>query len=240
MIFDRIKQSPIQFAPASNSAACFVKRTGKVSILGNFMDIIIFFYSTLFGVAVGVLLSIALSILKNRRFNNIVTLAVLLLIYIVAESVMGNGGGVMTALMFGLAISNSNKIFSSLGAKKELGLPGDPFVYIGLIVTLSRQYFFAGVAIFIIIQALRYVLLASLNGVLSLDREELLLSRVVYTSGLPAFIMSQMPMIMDPEGVHFINPEVYPNLAMTVVIGTVLFATIVGPSIVKRQIKIIR
>ncbi len=229
----------------------------KVSILGSFMDIIIiFFYSTLFGVAVGVLWSIALSILKNRRFNNIVTLAVLLLIYVIAESVMGKGGGVMTALMFGLAISNSNKVFSTLGAKKRRMIDTRQlrafheeitffvkaffFVYIGLIVTLSRQYFFAGVAIFIIIQALRYVLLTSLNGVLSLDREELLLSRVVYTSGLPAFIMSQMPMIMDPDGVHFINPEVYPNLAMTVVIGTVLFATFVGPSIVKRQIKIIR
>jgi cell volume regulation protein A len=226
----------------------------KVSILGSFLDIIvIFFYSTLFGVAVGVLWSIALSILKNRRFNNIVTLAVLLLIYVVAESVMGKGGGVMTALMFGLAISNSSKVFSSLGAKRRLltdtrqlkafhdeitfFVKAFFFVYIGLIVTLSRQYFVAGIAIFIIIQALRYVLLTSLNGVLSLDREELLLSRVVYTSGLPAFIMSQMPMIMDPGGVHFINPEVYPNLAMTVVIGTVLFATFVGPSIVKRQIK---
>ncbi len=226
----------------------------KVSLLGSFMDIIIiFFYSTLFGVAVGVLWSIALSILKNRRFNNIVTLAVLLLIYVVAESVMGKGGGVMTALMFGLAISNSSKVFSTLGAKKRLMIDTRQlkafhdeitffvkaffFVYIGLIVTLSRQYFLAGIAIFIIIQALRYVLLTSLNGILSLDREELLLSRVVYTSGLPAFIMSQMPMIMDPGRVHFTNPEVYPNLATTIVIGTVLFATFVGPSIVKRQIK---
>ncbi len=226
----------------------------KVSILGSLMDIIIvFLYSTLFGVAVGVLWSIALSILKNRRFNNIVTLAVLLLIYVIAESVMGKGGGVMTALMFGLAISNSNKVFSTLGAKKRRMIDTRQlrafheeitffvkaffFVYIGLIVTLSRQYFFAGVAIFIIIQALRYVLLTSLNGVLSLDREELLLSRVVYTSGLPAFIMSQMPMIMDPGRVHFTNPEVYPNLATTIVIGTVLFATFVGPSIVKRQIR---
>jgi cell volume regulation protein A len=225
----------------------------NVSLVSSFLGIILVFaYSTSFGLSIGILWSIALSFLKQRRYNNIVTLAILLTIYVIAESVIGEGGGVMTALSFGLVISNLNTIFSKLGLKKPMidvrqirafheeitfFVKAFFFVYIGLIVTLSRQSFLVGIAVFGILQILRFLLMTSLKDFLSLTQHELVLSRVIYTSGLPAFIMSQLPMIMDPMRLHFENPGAYPNLTMPVVLCTVLFATLIGPLIVKQQIK---
>jgi len=226
----------------------------RVSLMDSFVGIVfMFFFSSLFGIGIGLLWSGALSILRHRRFNNMITLAVLLLIYIMAETVMGEGGGVMTALTFGLTITNSTRILSALRLKRKLMIDTRQlrefhdeitffikaffFVYIGLIVTISGQYFVVGLGVFILLQALRYGVLTSVGGVLSLTRRELLLSRVIYASGLPAFIMSQLPMLMDPGKEHFASPEVYPNLAMPIVIFTLLFASLAGPVIVERQLK---
>jgi len=226
----------------------------QVSLMDSFVGIVfMFFFSSLFGIGIGLLWSGALSILRHRRFNNMITLAVLLLIYIMAETVMGEGGGVMTALTFGLTITNSTRILSALRLRRKLMIDTRQlrefhdeiiffikaffFVYIGLIVTISGQYFLVGLSVFILLQALRYGVLTSVGGVLSLTREELLLSRVIYASGLPAFIMSQLPMLMDPGKEHFASPEFYPNLAMPIVIFTLLFASLAGPVIVERQLK---
>ncbi|MFQ6053662.1 MAG: hypothetical protein ACE5OO_05490 [Candidatus Bathyarchaeia archaeon] len=48
--------------------------------------------------------------------------------------------------------------------------------------------------------------------------------------------MSQLPFIFDPDGTYFLNPEIYPNLCMPIVLGTVIFAAIAGPIIAKRQL----
>ena len=57
---------------------------------------------------------------------------------------------------------------------------------------------------------------------------------LIYASGLPAFVMSQLPTILDPEKLFFTNPEIYPSLVMPIVLGTVLFAALSAPSIAKR------
>jgi cell volume regulation protein A len=225
----------------------------QVSIIDSFVEIVFMFvYSSLFGLGFGLIWSGVLSILRHRRFNNMITLAVLFLIYIMAETVMGKGGGVMTALTFGLTVANSNWILSALGLRLKLMVDTRQlrefhdeitffikaffFVYIGLIVTISRQYFIVGLGVFVLLQALRYGVLTSLSPFLSLTRQELLLSRVIYASGLPAFIMSQLPMLMDPGREHA-SPEVYPNLTMPIVIFTLLFASLAGPYIVERQLR---
>jgi hypothetical protein len=60
---------------------------------------------------------------------------------------------------------------------------------------------------------------------------------LIYASGLPAFVMSQLPLIYDPEGLFFTNPEVFPNIVMPIVLGTVLFAAITAPNVAKRLLK---
>jgi hypothetical protein len=48
--------------------------------------------------------------------------------------------------------------------------------------------------------------------------------------------MSQLPMIFDPDRLNFMNPEIYPNLTMPIVLGTVLFGAFAGPIIAKRRL----
>jgi hypothetical protein len=49
--------------------------------------------------------------------------------------------------------------------------------------------------------------------------------------------MSQLPMIFDPNKQYFHNTEIYPNLVMPIILGTVLFAAFNAPSVVKRMLK---
>jgi hypothetical protein len=49
--------------------------------------------------------------------------------------------------------------------------------------------------------------------------------------------MSQLPLIYDPGRQFFLDPEIYPNLVMPIVLGTVLFAAISAPLMAKRLLK---
>jgi hypothetical protein len=109
-------------------------------------------------------------------------------------------------------------------------------VYIGLVVSLSLHYFLIGLAIVALIMAVRYMVATGIGNLLLFSKEERVLSQVVYASGLPAFVMSQLPMIFDPTRTHFINPDIYPNLCMPIVLGTVLYSAILGPLIAKRRL----
>ena len=77
----------------------------------------------------------------------------------------------------------------------------------------------------------RYGLVGVLSGQLGFSSEEKVLSQYVYASGLPAFVMSQLPIIFDPNGVYFSNPEIFPNLCMPIVLGTILYSGLLGPKL---------
>ena len=64
-----------------------------------------------------------------------------------------------------------------------------------------------------------------------------MLSQVVYASGLPAFVMSQLPTIFDPTHEFFKNPQLFPNLCMPIVLGTILYSGLVGPKLAQNALK---
>lgn len=134
----------------------------------------------------------------------------------------------MTALIFGLAITNFRHIMEKVGRdekvlidKKRLREFHDEitffiksfFVYIGVVVSLSWKYAFFGLILVILQVGLRYWIVDVLSGQFGFTREEKTLSQVVYASGLPAFVMSQLPQIFDPEGIYFANAQLYPDHA---------------------------
>lgn len=84
---------------------------------------------------------------------------------------------------------------------------------------------------------LRYGIVDVLSGQFGFTREEKALSQVVYASGLPAFVMSQLPQIFDPEGVFFANTQLYPDLTMPIVFGTIMFSGLIGPKLAERALK---
>jgi len=110
------------------------------------------------------------------------------------------------------------------------------FVYIGVVVSLSVRYAFIGFGLVILQIAMRYGIVAALSRPFSFTREERVLSQVVYASGLPAFVMSQLPQIFDPDCTRFVDPQIYPDLCMPIVLGTILFSGILGPALARRAL----
>lgn len=88
-----------------------------------------------------------------------------------------------------------------------------------------------GFGIVALIFGVRYLVVTGVGTLLLFSKEEKTLSQVVYASGLPAFVMSQLSMIFDPNRTHFINPDIYPNLCMPIVLGTVIYGAQAGPFI---------
>jgi cell volume regulation protein A len=224
-----------------------------VSLSGSLRDIFsIFSLSSLLGFAIGLVWTNMLDRLRRRPFVYMITLAILFPSYITAELLIGEGGGAMTALTLGLTITNYRYIAKRLGLESKVMIDRQRlrefheeitfliksffFVYIGLVVSLSLHYFLIGLAIVALIMAVRYMVATGIGNLLLFSKEERVLSQVVYASGLPAFVMSQLPMIFDPTRTHFINPDIYPNLCMPIVLGTVLYSAILGPLIAKRRL----
>ena len=213
----------------------------------------VFLLSSALGLSVGVIWAKVLDRLRTRHYTYMITLAVLLPFYIFSEHYIGEGGGAMTALIFGLAITNFRYIMEKFGRdekvlidKKRLREFHDEitffiksffFVYIGVVVRLSWRYAFFGLFLVILQMGLRYGIVDVLSGQFGFTREEKALSQGVYASGLPAFVMSQMPQIFDPEGIYFVNAQLYPDLCMPIVFGTIMFSGLIGPKLAQYALR---
>jgi cell volume regulation protein A len=214
-----------------------------VSIVDSLIDIVYtFVLSSAVGLTIGLMWAEVLDKLRGRSLNYIMTLAILFPTYIVAERIIGEGGGPMAALTFGLMLNNYNLILRKIGVKKRTAIDRKRlrefheeityliksffFVYIGLIVTLSERYLIVGVGVLALILFVRCIVVIGVGKAMSFSKQEKILAILIYASGLPAFVMSQLPMIFDPDKQYFINPEIYPNLVMPIVLGTVLFAAL--------------
>ena len=223
----------------------------SVSVVDGLKDIVYtFILSSAVGLAIGVMWAEVLDKLRGRSLNYIMTLAILFPTYILAEHIIGEGGGPMAALTFGLMLTNFNYITRKIGVKRSIKIDKRRlrefheeityliksffFVYIGLIVTLSRRYAIIGLGVLALILFVRYIVVVVVGRTMSFSKQEKILSILIYASGLPAFVMSQLPMIYDPNKQYFLNPEIYPNLVMPIVLGTVLFAALTAPRIAKR------
>lgn len=213
----------------------------------------VFLFSSVLGLVVGIVWARVLDRLRKRPFTYMITLGILLPLYIISEDYIGEGGGAMTALLFGLTITNFRYIMERFGKTEKVMINKKRlrefheeivffvksffFVYIGIVVNLSWKYAFFGFALVILQMGLRYGLVGLLSGELNFTHEEKALSQVVYASGLPAFVMSQLPMIFDPDRIYFKNPELFPNLCMPIVLGTILYSGLIGPKLAENALR---
>lgn len=224
----------------------------NVSLMDGVRDIFgTFTLSSALGLAVGLVWAKVLNRLRNQPFTYMITLAVLLPTYIMSEHWVGEGGGAMTALAFGLAITNYRYIMERLGSDSKVMVDKQRlrefheeitffiksffFVYIGLVVSLSLKYSFIGFGLTLMLMVIRYIVVHLLSKPMAFTNTEKVLSQFVYTSGLPAFVMSQLPMIYDPTGRYFANASIYPDLCMPIVLGTVIYGALAAPAAIKRS-----
>jgi cell volume regulation protein A len=224
-----------------------------VSISEAFKDIFsTFTLSSIFGLFSGVVWAKVLDRLRKRPHTYMITLAILFPLYILTEEIIGDGGGAMAALSFGLGITNYRYLMGKFGVDDKVLIDARRlrefheeitffvksffFVYIGVVVSLSIRYTFIGLGVVILLIAMRFFLVWGLSKPFLFNREERVLSQVVYASGLPAFVMSQLPEIFDPNGQFFLTPGIYPDLCMPIVLGTIIFSGLIGPVFAKRAI----
>jgi cell volume regulation protein A len=227
----------------------------NVSMMDSVRDIFgTFTLSSAFGLGIGLLWAKVLNRLRNRPFTYMITIAILLPTYILSEQWIGEGGGAMTALAFGLAITNYRFIMEKLGDNSKVMVDKQKlrefheeitffiksffFVYIGLVVSLSLDYALIGLGLTLLLMVIRFFVVEVLSRPLKFNVTEKVLSQSIYTSGLPAFVMSQLPMIFDPTGKYFINSSIYPNLCMPIVLGTVIYGALVAPVAIKHGLRV--
>ncbi|RLI08398.1 hypothetical protein DRO42_06420 [Candidatus Bathyarchaeota archaeon] len=224
-----------------------------VSLQDGVKDILFTFtVSSLIGFAVGLIWAQVLDLLRNRPFNYIMTIATLFPTYIVAESLAGHGAGPVSALTFGLTLTNYPYLAKKLGIERKARVEKRRlrefheeitfliksffFVFIGLIVSLSPTFMIYGLALVALLAAVRYVSVTLVAAGLKFSRTESTVTKLIFANGLPALVMSQLPAIYDPERLFFPNPEIYTNLCFPIVIGTVIFGALLGPAIAKRRL----
>jgi cell volume regulation protein A len=228
--------------------------TPQTSLLLGLGDIIYtIVLSSLMGFFAGFLWVMILDKLRERPFNNVLTIALLFPLYMAADEIIGNGGGAVATLLFGLVVANSKDISKRLGMKIEYKVDDQKmrefheeisffirsffFVFVGLIVSIQVGYIIVGLIIVFAIIILRYGVGTFVGRLFNFTETETVLSRLVFAQGLPAFVMAQLPSIYDPLHLFFINPEIYVNLSIPIVLGTVIIDAVFGPVIAKRQLK---
>jgi cell volume regulation protein A len=224
-----------------------------VPIRESFVDIVYtFVVATILGLAFGLTWAEVLAKLYGRPFNYILTIAFLFIAYLFAEAVAGGGGGTLTAFIFGLVLTNYRYVSKRLGLNRSLKLDKRRiiefneeitflfksfyFVYMGLIVTLSYQYLTIGFGVVALLLAVRYAVATGVGRFMGFSREERVISRLAFTLGTSTIVMSQLPILFDPNQLHFLRPEIYPDLCMPIVLGTIFFASIIGPKIALKQL----
>jgi cell volume regulation protein A len=211
-----------------------------------------FLFSSLFGILIGLFWTRILDDIRESGLNYMLTLAVLLPSYILSERLIGEGGGAMTALTFGLAITNYRYIAEKVGMNENIRIDSKKlrefheevtffiksffFVYIGMIVTLSIGNLIIGLTLVGLIMLIRYAISTTVGKIFSFSEKEQVLTRFIFAAGLPSFIMAQLPMIFDPAGEYFPNTGIYADICLPIVLGSVAYSAFIGSYMIKKKI----
>jgi len=229
-------------------------QTPGVPLSDAVKDIVyVFTVSVFIGFGTGVLWVQLLDLIRNRPFNYIMTLAVLFISYIFSEGVGGPGAGAVAALSFGITLTNyplfakrfrlrenvrvERRRLRSFHEEITFLVKSFLFIFVGLEVQLSKEYLIMGLALSAMIGLIRVLSVNVVDGFIKLTDDEAAASRLVFSNGLTALVISQLPMMIDTTGGSFMNPGVFTNLAVPIVIVSSLFGSLVGPKIIRRGMK---
>jgi len=210
----------------------------------------VFMVSVLIGFGTGVVWVQLLDLIRNRPFNYIMTLAVLFFSYILSESLGGPGAGAVAALSFGVTLTNYPLLARRFNLRENVRVERRRlrsfheeitflvksflFIFVGLEVHLSTEYLLMGLALSATIGLMRILSVNLVSGFIKLTDDEAVASRLVFSNGLTALVISQLPLIVDPAGGSFMNARIFTDLAVPIVIASSLFGSLVGPRIVRQ------
>jgi Kef-type K+ transport system membrane component KefB len=110
------------------------------------------------------------------------------------------------------------------------------FVYLGLTVDLTLEYTVVALGIVALMLLVRYMVASGVGSLLNFTVGETVLSRVIFLQGTSALVLSELPGLLDPTG-QSLNLEIYKNFAYPIVLITIIFVSVVGPTLAKRQLR---
>ena len=211
----------------------------------------VFLLGSLLGLAAGFFWVAVLHRFEGRRYNYMLTVSVLFIVYYLAEIIFGEGAGTMASFIFGVTLSNPKRITEEFGFSprieieeivsfnKEIAfvLKSYFFVYTGLIVKLNFNLLYTGITLTGLLIIVRFLVSTGVSNILDFKEVEKNVTRLCYPLGTSALVFAQLPLIYDPNKIAITNPQIYPNLVFYVVLGSILFYSLIAPIIMKRILK---
>jgi cell volume regulation protein A len=187
------------------------------------------------GVGVGFFWLWVLTLLEGEVFDDILTLAIVFLLYFVVESIQGSG--VIFALVFGIMLGNGVQVAKFLRIKRTVEIHDMMrkfhsqmsfliktffFVYMGLMITFNELgVIVTGVVLSLALLFVRYLvaLLTSIGNSTLLSNCGFLTT--MFPRGLSAAVVAE---IVVAAGIP--NASTYPNIIMIVIVATVVIAAL--------------
>lgn len=224
----------------TNESAIFVATQG---ILGGFSIAIVL------GLILGIFWLKILRYIGDEGYDDILTLAIVILFYSVVESAGGNGA--IFALIFGLVLGNGNSIARifrmkdytepSLIMKKfqsevSFFLRTFFFVFLGLIFTIDNpMIFILSIILSLVLLFARYISVYAVSINDTLLKSNRMIMTFMVPRGLAAAVLAELVITSGITGV-----EQFPNIVITVILVSVLITTIGIFAILKGFIKPIK
>ncbi|MEM0083955.1 MAG: cation:proton antiporter [Candidatus Methanomethylicia archaeon] len=227
--------------------------TPYMSIIEGFENVFLsFIFSLSFGSLSGILWSFILNKLSHRKFNYILTMAMVFFVYVFSEELV-EGSGVLSLLFYALLIVNSDTLFEKFGLKDHFIVDSKHlrefheemtfllksffFVFVGLIMQFSFEHVFFGLIVSLVMFGSRVLCTIIYDFMFKLNHIEKFAIMYTFTNGLSTLVMSRLPSVYDPNKLFFKNSEIYTNICFITVFVTVLLGIFIAPYMISRNIK---
>ena len=208
--------------------------------------------ATLIGVGAGLTWGEFISRLRDRPLNYMLTIAILFPIYVFAEIVSGGGGGPISTFLFGVVLMNYAFVTKSLKMNRRSRIDRRKireyhdeitflmkalfFVYLGLIVKLNPAYIAVGGFLTSLIIAVRFITATVVGKIQGFPDEQVIYTRYFFIQGAGSLVLSQLITKYDPDSIFFPSSEVFTNLLVPIVLISIVFTSVVAPSLARKQI----
>jgi len=195
------------------------------------------------GAATGIIWLWLLTRLKGEDYDDILTLAVVFVLYFVVESI--DGSGVIFALVFGLVLGNgiripklftirrtvaATEIMKKFHSQISFFIKTFFFIYLGLIMTFNEpRLIILSLILSLLLLFVRYlvVIISSLGNKTLLANKGLLTT--MFPRGLSAAVLAQ---IVVTSGIP--DASIYPDIIIAIILFTVMISAIGIPVFARR------
>ena len=204
-----------------------------------------FSIAVVIGLIFGVFWLKVLRSIKKEIYDDILTLAVVLLFYSVTESLGGNGA--IFALTFGLVLGNGIRIFRLLGIKERIEagkvmkkfhsqisffIRTFFFVFIGLIFAVNNYLAISyGIVLTALLLLARYISTTVISFKDKVLESNKTLMTVILGRGLAAAVLAEVVRTSAIPG-----SEIFPDIIIVVIIASVVISTI-GVSVIRNKMR---